>query len=352
MTTNTKFKSKKVLLIGGAGFIGHNLALKLADEGHNVTIADSFSVNNLTNLSVSYDTVTDANVYAQFIKERINLLKNASIKFELLDARNKYDISSLLDADYEVVYLLAAVSHASRSNRDVKFAIENSYYPFLNVLTALQNKPNTRLVYLSSSTVYGDFTKDIVDEDDECKPFGMYAVMKRNAELLLIETSKHTELNMSIVRPSALYGERCISRRVSQIFLENAFAGRPLIFKGSKDEKLDFTYIQDLIQGLILAGFHDKATGQIFNITFGDAQKVLSLYEILTDYFDPIELSIENRDQATPKRGTLSNEKARTLIGFSPEFPLEIGYRRYIEWYINKSKTEQLMFNKIRQHNE
>ena len=153
------------------------------------------------------------------------------------------------------------------------------------MVTEPPSRPETRLVYLSSSTVYGHFNKDSVDETDDCNPFGMYAVLKHVGERILKETASHTNLNFSVVRPSALYGERCISRRVSQIFLENAFAGRELVFNGDENEKLDFTYIKDLVQGLILAGAHPRAKDEIFNITYGQAQKVLMLTDILKDYF-------------------------------------------------------------------
>ena len=146
--------------------------------------------------------------------------------------------------------------------------------------------------------------------------------------------------------------ERCISRRVSQIFLENAFAGRELVFMGNQNEKLDFTYIQDLIQGLILAGAHPRAKGEIFNITFGEAQRVLKLTDILRDYFPNIKVTVKERNQSTPIRGTLLNNKARKLIGFKPHWPLEQGYRNYINWYIQRSKENKMIFNTISQTNE
>ncbi|WP_044826624.1 NAD(P)-dependent oxidoreductase [Thalassospira sp. HJ] len=343
---------KKILLIGGAGFIGHNLALELKRQGADVTVADGFRVNSLLNLATESDETKDVGVYQDFLNERLSLLRAAKIKLSILDASSRYAIAKTLDQGFDVVYLLAAVSHASRSNSQPVSAIDNGLIPFVNVITELSTKPETRLVYLSSSTVYGNFTKDSVDETDTCRPFGMYALLKHVGERILDETAQHTDLNFSVVRPSALYGERCISRRVSQIFLENAFAGRELVFLGDQDEKLDFTYIQDLIQGLMLAGLHPNARGEIFNITFGNAQRVLKLTEILKDYFPNIEVKVKERNQATPLRGTLLNDKARNLIGFEPQWPLEEGYRNYITWYIQRSKDHNMIFNTITQTNE
>lgn len=345
-------KDKKVLLIGGAGFIGHNLALELKNLGVKVDIADGFHVNNLLNLSVHGSEYEDIAIYKDFLSERLELLHSSGCNFIISDATDRYEVAKLLNQKYDSVYLLAAVSHASRSNSEPVVALQNGLQPFLNVITELADKPETRLVYLSSSTVYGHFNKDVVDEEDACNPYGMYAVLKHVGEKILYETGKNSDLNYSIIRPSALYGERCISRRVSQIFLENAFAGRRLIFKGDRDEKLDFTYIKDLVQGLILAGFHEKGYRELFNVTYGNSRPVLELVDILKEFFPNLNLEIKERDQATPLRGTLSNEKARDLLDFSPRWGLEDGYRKYIRWYLERSKSRSMIFNSITQTNE
>jgi len=345
-------QNQKALLIGGAGFIGHNLALQLRRQGVEVDIADGFRVNSLLNLSIQEKETQDLGVYRDFLEERLELLQAKSVDLIISNASDRYEVSNILAKHYDVVYLLAAVSHASRSNTDPVGAIENGLLPFVNVISELSRKPETRLVYLSSSTVYGHFTKEAVDENDDCNPYGMYAVLKYAGERILFETGKNSNLNFSIVRPSALYGERCISRRVSQIFLENAFAGRKLVFKGNKNEKLDFTYIQDLVQGLILAGFHEKAYQELFNITYGNARPVLSLVDILRKHFPKLELEIVERDQATPLRGTLLNAKAKKLLGFNPLWSLEDGYENYIRWYLQRSKERKMIFNTISQTNE
>lgn len=353
MSNSFESKSgKKVLLIGGVGFIGHNLALELRRQGAHVDIADGFRVNSLLNLSIENQETQDIEVYRDFLEERLELLRSSNTNLFISNATDRYEISKILDKHYDVVYLLAAVSHASRSNTDPVGSLENGLLPFVNVVSELTNKPRTRLVYLSSSTVYGHFSKDSVDETDVCNPYGMYAVLKHVGERILFETGKHSDLNFSIVRPSALYGERCVSRRVSQIFLENAFAGRKLVYKGDKDEKLDFTYINDLVQGLMLAGFHENGYRELFNITFGNARPVLSLVDILREYFPKLKLEVMERDQATPLRGTLMNTKAKDLLGFNPQWRLEEGYAKYISWYMQRSKEREMVFNTISQTNE
>ena len=343
---------KRILLVGGAGFIGHNLAIRLRNLGAFVEVADSFAVNSILNLKLDPNKGADISVYKDFLDERIDVMKDLDVMLSIFDATNRYEVTKILDNNYDIVYLLAAVSHASRSNDSPINAFDNGLLPFHHFVSALADKPTTRLVYLSSSTVYGNFTKPVVDETDTCSPFGMYAVLKHTGERLLQEISKHSDLNYSIVRPSALYGERCISRRVSQIFLENAFAGRKLVFRGNLDETLDFTYIGDLVQGLVLAGVHEGARNESFNITYGNARPVIYLAEILKEYFKNVVLEIEERVQATPIRGTLNNDKAKKLLGYEPQWPLEKGYCRYIEWYLKRSRDRSMVFNTISQLND
>lgn len=344
-------KAKKIALVGGAGFIGHNLAIKLASLGADVTVFDAFSVNNILNQIEKGESTNNDELYSYFLKERVSLLISSGVNVKIGDFSDRFAAAKSLDESFDIVYLLAAVSHASRSNTNPTHAMSNSLLPFVNVVNELAQR-NARLVFLSSSTVYGNFEKEVVTEEDRCNPFGMYAVMKYSCELMLNEMKENIDFNYSVVRPSALYGERCISRRVSQIFLENSAAGLNSSFLGNVDEKLDFTYIEDLVQGLILAGVKDQARGEVFNITFGHAQKVLNLFDHLRDYFPDATVKIEPRNQATPLRGTLSNEKARNLLGFNPIYPLSKGYPKYIQWYQDFLEKNKVTLNKSQQVNE
>jgi len=109
------------------------------------------------------------------------------------------------------------------------------------------------VIYMSSSMVYGDFNSKEVDEDFHCKPIGIYGTLKYSGELLIKSYNQVFDLPYTIIRPSALYGERCVSRRVGQIFIENAINDQEIKIGGDGEEKLDFTYIKDLCDGVQLA---------------------------------------------------------------------------------------------------
>ena len=116
--------------------------------------------------------------------------------------------------------------------------------------------------------VYGNFDSEDVKEDRVCKPIGIYGTLKYSGELLVKAYSDVFDLPYTIIRPSALYGERCVSRRVGQIFIENAIQGNDIVINGDGNDQLDFTYIKDLVDGIERCCSNENAINQIFNITW------------------------------------------------------------------------------------
>jgi len=190
-----------------------------------------------------------------------------------------------------------------------------------------------QVIYFSSSMVYGNFDGEAVTEDRVCNPLGIYGALKYGAEKLVIGYNQVFDLPYTIIRPSALYGERCVSRRVGQAFIENALIGEDLSVNGDGTDGLDFTYIDDVVQGIVLSMTKPEGINQIFNITFGDARQLNQLAQLVMDHFPGIKLRHNPRDSLMPERGTLSIAKARKLLGYEPQHPVEEGFVRYIEWY-------------------
>ena len=333
MQTN-KIKDKRVLIIGGAGFIGHNLALKLKEKNADVSIIDGLTVNNLYAIQQNKLILPYPKLASTILKERQKLLKKAKIKFHIEDARNYYKLSSLFnDIKPQIVIHLAAVSHANKSNKDPHSTFDHSLRTLENALDNAKNNVE-HFIFLSSSMVYGNFKKKEVDEEEICDPIGIYGALKYSAEKIIKAYNQTFDLPYTILRPSALYGERCISRRVGQIFIENALNNAEIRIQGDGNEKLDFTYIEDLVRGITNAIEHKDSLNQIFNITFGKSRSINSLLEILKKEFKEVKVSYEKRDKLMPIRGTLSTKKAVKLIGYKSQWPIETGYLKYINWYI------------------
>jgi len=304
---------KNILLVGGCGFIGHNLAVYLKKLGHNPIILDSLSVNNI--LSFADNEVKNKKLYSSILQNRIDILNEEKIQLIIQDARDYHAISKIYDdINPDIIIHLAAVSHANKSNKNPHSTFDHSFRTLENTLDFAKNN-KTHVIYLSSSMVYGNFDSKDVNEETPCKPIGIYGTLKFSGELLVKAYNQVFDLPYSIIRPSALYGERCVSRRVGQIFIENAIQGLDITINGDGSEKLDFTYIEDLIAGIGLCCEKESAKNQVFNLTFGHSRKISELTEILKQEFPEIKIFYKEKEKFMPERGTLDVSKAKKLLG-------------------------------------
>ncbi len=326
---------KKILLVGGCGFIGHNLAIYLKKLGHAPVVVDSLSVNNL----YSKEKFTEnTKLYKSILNNRIGLLNEENINLIVQDARDYHASTKIYDdINPDVIVHLAAVSHANRSNKDPHSTFDHSLRTLENTLDYARYEKK-HVVYISSSMVYGNFEKNSVCEDDLCNPIGIYGSLKLSGEIIVKSYNQVFDLPYTIVRPSALYGERCVSRRVGQVFIENLLNKKDIIINGTGDEKLDFTYIDDLNQGIEKCCTNPNAINQIFNLTYGSAKPIMDIVNILKSHFKDFKVIKKDKEQFNPERGTLNISKANKLIGYKPSYSLKDGYSKYISWYKNYYK--------------
>ena len=323
--------SKKILIVGGCGFIGHNLALELKKVGHEPYVVDSLAINNIN--SIEDNEFENKELYTSILKKRIQLLKDNKIFLKVIDARDYHATSSCYaEFNPDIIIHLAAVSHANKSNKDPKSTFDHSLRTLENTLDFAKRK-KIHTIYLSSSMVYGEFNNKKVSEDHICKPIGIYGTLKLAGELMLKAYKQVFETPYTIIRPSALYGERCVSRRVGQIFIENALQDKEIAVNGTGEDKLDFTYIDDLVSGIKLICENESAKNETFNITYGHGRRINDLLEIIKSEFPKISVSYKEREKFMPERGTLDTTKAKKLLNFKSIYPIEQGYVKYISWY-------------------
>jgi nucleoside-diphosphate-sugar epimerase len=326
---------KKIVIIGGAGFIGHNLAIKLKENNFDVSIVDGLEVNNLTSVIGNYDNLPYPLLSKKIIDSRLDLLSEKKIPLHVQDARNYHSLSAIIgNIKPEIIIHLAAVSHALRSNKNPYNTFDHSLRTLENALDASRSSAK-HFIFLSSSMVYGNFKTSEATEESICEPIGIYGALKYAAEKIIIAYNQVFNLPYTILRPSALYGERCISRRVGQIYIENALFGKELIINGDGKEKLDFTYIEDLTDGILNIINNKNSINQIFNLTYGEGREINEMVDILKQSFPEIKIKKVDRDILMPYRGTLSMNKAKSLLNFKSNWKLEKGYKRYIQWYLN-----------------
>lgn len=324
---------RRVVLIGGAGFIGHHLALELKRHGAEVRIVDSLAVNNLHALLDAPPDHPHRERDLRIVRERLELLERAEIPLHVLDARDREGLAGLVAeiAPQSVVHL-AAVSHAGKSNQDPLRALDHNVVALGNSLEAARGVAE-HFVFFSSSMVYGHFPQGVATEEVPCNPIGIYGALKFAGEKMVIAYQQVFGLPYTIVRPAALYGERCVSRRVGQLFIENALEGRELGVAGTGREVLDFTHVDDLVSGVVGVLRTEAARGQVLNLAYGRGRSMDEMLEILARHVPGLTVRYLLRDALMPDRGTLSTEKAARIIGYSSRVPLETGLARYVEWY-------------------
>jgi len=329
----TELQGKRVVLIGGAGFIGHNLALTLVKRGAKVDIIDGLQVNNLVAYASGNRNLKNRELYLRIINRRLDMLREAEIDIHVQDARDYHALSRILtEIKPQVIVHLAAIAHAGTSNKDPYSTFDHSLRTLENALDWARVDIE-QFIFFSSSMVYGNFLSEQVDEDHPLNPIGIYGALKVSGEKMVIAYQQVFDMPYTIIRPSALYGPGCVSRRVGQIFIESAFSGGKLRVDGDGSEKLDFTYIDDLVDGVCLAIEHPAARNQIFNMTFGSARRIQDMVDIVKEHFPNVLVDRVERDKLMPFRGTLSVDKAKQLLGYAPKNPLEVGLPKYIDWY-------------------
>jgi nucleoside-diphosphate-sugar epimerase len=331
---SVELRGRKIAIIGGAGFIGHALALDLQRQGANVEIVDSLQVNNLLWFASGTNDPVNRDLNLRMINQRLELLRSGGIIVHPQDARDYHALSRILDqVKPQVIIHLAAVSHAGRSNKDPFSTFDHSLRTLENALDCARSSAVEHFIFLSSSMAYGNFMTPSVDEDHPLNPIGIYGALKLAGEKMVIAYQQVFGLPYTILRPSALYGPRCVSRRVIQIFIEAALRDQPLRIDGDGEERLDFTYIDDLVHGLTQAVVREESRNEIFNITYGNARSIRECVELLRGHFPDLKVQSVERDQLMPFRGTLKIDKAVRLLQYAPTHPLEVGLPKYVNWY-------------------
>jgi UDP-glucose 4-epimerase len=308
----------RVLITGGQGFIGSHLAHSLVSTGNEVITYDA-CLNYFDDKSY---------VYLSNLKFRKHLLKNVKTIFGNV---NDFNSTMIMVRDFhpDCVVHLANLPLVNISIRRPREAFEGIFQSTFNLLEVLKEVPS-RLIYASSSMVYGNFENDPISEGDRKDPVEIYGSMKLSGEIICNAYSRLYGFPLTIVRPSAVYGFSDCNQRVVQNFIEAAIFNNPIKVKNPDSTFLDFTYIKDVVEGLSLIIANEKTTG-IFNITRGESRSLRDLVNAIRLYYPNVEVEeIIEEGGYRPKRGTLNTFKARNELGYKPIHSLESGIEEYI----------------------
>lgn len=322
----------RVLVTGGMGFIGSHLCHRLLVEGHEVGIIDP---------QKNYSRVPTSE-YEFNLNERKRLLNTGvQVTTHALGERRSEIKDTLQSFGATHVVHLAANPLADLVEKDPEQGRRDIVLSTQELLEGLEGtKSIRRFIYISSSMVYGDFINEKAKEDDLLRPLNHYGRFKLEAEDLVRSHCGKTGWEFVILRPTAVYGPNDNNARVVQKMIHSALNTHKLTVRGP-EERLDFTHVSDVVEGIYLSLKSSEASGHTFNIAFGQSRSLTELAQIIADLVPGTEIVFTERDQRLPRRGSMCIQKARSILGFCPRVDLKSGVHQYANYLFTQRKILQ-----------
>lgn len=313
------FKGKKVIVTGAAGFIGSNLTDKLLELGAKVIGIDNLFNGRKSNL------------------EKAEEFEN--FEFQKGDIRDLDFLMEIFEGA-EIVYHQAAFTSVPQSVKMPANCNDVNVNGVMNVLNAARRRDVKRIIFASSSSVYGDTPTLPKKEDMRRLPISPYGVAKLACEAYMQTFYEVYGLKTVSLRYFNVFGPRQKDSTYSgviAIWLGNIIRDENLIVFGDGEQSRDFTYIDDVVHANLLAA-EKEAAGEIFNIGAGSPISLNELGRLMLDLAGKEHLELKYTD---PRPGDILHSyadisKAQSMLGFEPQFDQEKGLRDYFRWYKNK----------------
>jgi UDP-glucose 4-epimerase len=309
----------RALVTGAAGFIGSHLAGALLDRGAEVTGLDSFT-----------------DYYSKSIKEA-NLAVNANRKGfrALLGSVQHTDLAALLEGKTHVFHLAAQAGVRKSWGSDFRTYTENNVEATQRLLEACVGRPLHRVVYASSSSLYGDNVSLPTSEAALPQPVSPYGVTKLAAEQLCYLYFVNHGVPATSVRYFTVYGPRQRPDMAFNRFIKAAIRGEPITLYGDGEQTRDFTYVDDAVAATIAAG-ERGVPGRAYNIGGGSRVTVNHVLEIIGALAGkPLDVRREPAQKGDMRDTWADTTLARADLGFTPRVSLEEGIEAEYRWLSN-----------------
>lgn len=314
---------QRILVTGGAGFVGSNIVDSLLAKGFQVTVLDDFYTGHEANLSMNHLA--------------LNVVRGSVCD---------YDLVRKLVGETEII-IHEAARNIIVSTRNPREDYEVNIGGTLNVLMAMRESKVKRMVYSSSASIYGNPRYLPINEDDATNMLSPYSVSKYAGEAYCKSFYEAYGLSTTVVRYSNVFGTKQRPDNpycgVVAKFFNAAHSGIPLPIHGDGEQSRDYTFVSDVVDATILAAFSPKAEGQVYNVGTGRETTVNKLATTIiqvTGSSSKVE-HIDRRDIDNIRRRTVNIEKIRKDLRWVPTVTLERGLALTWEWLQRKEAAEK-----------
>lgn len=316
------YRQKKVLLLGGMGFIGSNLALQLVEQGAEVTLTDNF----LPDHGANWQNI-------QPIREQV--------KVNICDIRD-VDAMRQMVQNQDIIFNIAAQTSHSDSMKDPFLDTDINCWGNLVVLEACrQYNPAVTIVFIGTRAYYGAPTQLPVTEDAPILPRDIYSVNRYSAEQYHLLYHLHYGLKTTALRISNIYGPRAQMQHpkynVLNWFVRQAIEDRPIAVYGDGLQRRDYVYVADACQALAIAGLSPQAVGHVFNVGSGEGVAFIDLIKQLLvvagqGRFEMKEWPVGARNYDVGDF-IMAIEKIKTHLNWAPTTSLADGFAQTLAFY-------------------
>ena len=307
---------KKILVTGGAGFIGSHLTEGLLKLGARLTVLDNFD---------DFYRGKEQNIEGLLGSDRIRLVRGSILDLDLLSALVK---------DSDAVVHLAAQAGVRYCNDNPLKANEVNATGTMNVMATCHKLGVKKLVYASSSSVFGDPVKTPMDENHPTNPNNPYGASKLAGEKYCTSFAKAYGMDVTCLRYFSVYGPRGRPDQVLYAFAKKAASGEPPAVFGDGSYSRDFTYVSDVVSATILALYRDSEGGSVLNVGYGkDFRMIDVVRKIIGHYGGGLEPRFLPQTEGDFPRTLCDNRLARRRLGWTPAVPFDEGLSLFLDWF-------------------
>jgi Nucleoside-diphosphate-sugar epimerases len=334
---------KKILVTGAAGFIGFHLCKRLAEQGNIVVGLDN--INDYYDVNLKYARLHELGIdrsEAEQFNSKVSSHIYTNLTFVRMNLEDREQLPALFQAEYfDAVINLAAQAGVRYSLENPMAYVDSNLVGFVNILECCRHHKIGHLVYASSSSVYGENGKVPFSEEDRVDyPVSLYAATKKANELMAHTYSHLYQVATTGLRFFTVYGPWGRPDMAPILFASAIREGRPIKVFNNGDMSRDFTYIDDIVNGIIIAlenpAKAEKAQPyyQVFNIGNGSPVSLMEFIETLESNLGKVAEKNMLPMQPGDVPRTFADTKFLEEIGYKSSTSLSQGIERFVKWYI------------------